>query len=171
MRFIIYLLLLCVLNFECVSQSSLTKVYTSQVGLREATGRNDGVSVEKYLKTVGLGKGYPWCAAFVKWCLQEAGYVQAKVINGMALSCHRPGHLVYSKGVKIRAPIPGDVGTLYYPSLKRIGHTFFFDEEINEKVYKSVEGNTNGAGSREGNGVYVKYRSYKATHSISRWTE
>ncbi len=30
----------------------------SKNGVREATGKNDGVEVEKYLASVGLGKGY-----------------------------------------------------------------------------------------------------------------
>ncbi|HRO18524.1 MAG TPA: hypothetical protein PLU07_10055, partial [Ferruginibacter sp.] len=63
----------------------------------------------------------------------------------------------------------GDVFTLYYAHLKRIGHTGFHHKKINSSVYESVEGNTNAAGSREGDGVYKKKRSYNATHSISRW--
>ncbi|HUM50476.1 MAG TPA: hypothetical protein PK431_01630 [Chitinophagales bacterium] len=88
----------------------------------------------------------------------------------MALSADRPGHYVYFKGKRITTPIAGDVFTLYFPKLKRIGHTGFFDQEINSKVFRSVEGNTNAAGSREGDGVYIKYRSYNATYSINRWT-
>lgn len=36
----------------------------TQLHVRELTGRNDGPEVEKYLKSVGLGKGYAWCMAF-----------------------------------------------------------------------------------------------------------
>lgn len=123
--------------------------------------------VESYLKSVHLGKGYPWCAAFVKWVFDQCGV--KTTINAMALSTHRPGHFVYVKGNKITDPIPGDVFTLYYPKLGRIGHTGFWDEAVNDKIYKTVEGNTNAAGSREGDGVYRKYRSYNATFSINRW--
>lgn len=169
MRFIILILLLCY-SYNCsISQSCLVDTYTSQVGVREATGKNDGKQVEAYLKSVKLGKGYAWCAAFIRWCFDHCGIKTN--INAMALSTHRPAHLVYFKGKKIREPIASDVGTLYYPKLGRIGHTFFFDKEINSKICRTVEGNTNAAGSREGDGVYVKYRSYKAIYSISRWTE
>ena len=89
----------------------------------------------------------------------------------MALSADRPGYYVYFKGIRIKEPMPGDVFTLYYPKLKRIGHTGFFDKQINSKIYRSVEGNTNAAGSREGDGVYIKYRSYNSTYSINRWSE
>ena len=160
-------MLFCCSYSECLSQISIDKTYYSQVGVREATGKNDGKEVEMYLKSVKLGKGFPWCAAFVKWCFDQCGV--KTTINAMALSAHRKDNLVYYKGSKIETPLPGDVFTLYYPNLGRIGHTGFFDKDVNGTIYRSVEGNTNGAGSREGNGVYVKYRSYKATYSISRW--
>ncbi|HYC27613.1 MAG TPA: CHAP domain-containing protein [Chitinophagaceae bacterium] len=143
------------------------EVYTSQIGVRELTGKNDGVQVQAYLKTVGLGKGYAWCAAFVKWCFLQVGIKTPT--NGMAASFHNPKRLVYFKSRFLHDPQPGDVFTLYYPHLKRIGHTGFYDGRLNKSIYYTVEGNTNGAGSREGDGVYRKYRSFKATHSISRW--
>ena len=169
MRIIIFILILCLNHNNGVSQSCITETYTSQIGVREATGKNDGKQVEAYLKSVKLGKGYPWCAAFVHWCFVQCGI--KTTINAMALSSHRPGHIIYFKGTKIQTPQAGDVFTLYYPKLKRIGHTGFFDKQINSKIYRSVEGNTNAAGSREGDGMYINYRSYNSTYSINRWSE
>lgn len=154
---------------EVIRYPSLQEIYSTYIGVREATGRNDGPEVERFLRNVGLGKGYPWCAAFVKTCLLEAGYESAGKMNGMALSTVNKSNMVYSAGKKLKEPQPGDVATLWYNNLGRIGHTLFFDNEVNSNVYESVEGNTNGAGSREGDGVYRKKRSYKATYNISRW--
>src|SRR5690625_7730160 len=53
-------------------------VYAAQVGIREATGNNDGLEVEAYLATTNLGPGYPWCAAFVSWVFAEEGYDQPR---------------------------------------------------------------------------------------------
>lgn len=144
--------------------------YDSQIGTYEQTGKNDGPKVEMYLKTVNLPKGYAWCAAFVKWNLLQAGVISATRINAMALSCHNAKNIVFEKRTFYQSPKVGDVFTLYYAKLKRIGHTGFFDKQINESIFQSVEGNTNAAGSREGDGVYRKYRSFKATYSISRWS-
>lgn len=151
---------------------SITEVYMSQIGVSEATGHNDGEHVEKYLKAVGLKKGYAWCAAYVRWC-----YDKAKIkttINGAAASAHNKDNLVYYKNKMLKEPEPGDAFTLWYTSLNRIGHTGFFHSKINSSVYETFEGNTGqgGAidvGTREGDGVYHKYRSFKATYSISRW--
>lgn len=148
-------------------EALLVRAYTSQIGVREATGKNDGKAVEMYLKTVGLGKGYAWCAAYVKWCLNQAGI--SNTLNGMALTAHNKSKIVYYKNKWYTTPKPGNVFTLYYASLKRIGHTGFFHRQINSSVYETVEGNTNEAGSREGDGVYKKKRSFNATYSITSW--
>jgi len=56
-----------VLNKE-VAEAKLRKrlcdTLQKQLYVREATGNNDGVEVERYLKSVGLIKGYSWCAAY-----------------------------------------------------------------------------------------------------------
>jgi hypothetical protein len=173
MRLLKFLMLLLItvsaisVGYTC--PPTIKQSYDSQIGVREKSGNNDGKEVEMYLATVGLGKGYAWCAAFVKWNLLNAGYTQAKVINGMALSCHNSKSIVYFKNKFYQNLQAGDVFTLYYVKLKRIGHTGFFDKRINSSIYRSVEGNTNEEGSREGDGVYVKYRSFNSTYSITRW--
>jgi hypothetical protein len=36
-------------------------------------GENRGPEVERFLSAVGLGPGYPWCAAFDSYCMKAAG--------------------------------------------------------------------------------------------------
>lgn len=163
---------------NCFSQvyspqrTCLIKVFKSQIGVKEATGNNDGPAVEMYLKTVGLGKGYPWCAAFIKWSLLEVKAPGAQTINGMALSTDRPDRYVYFKGKYFgKTLLPGDVGTLYYSSLKRIGHVFFYNGSAGAGSIYTVEGNTNSQNSRDGDGVYLRIRSLSSVHSINRWVQ
>ncbi len=148
---------------------SLQSIYTKFIGVREKTGNNDGPEVEMFLRSVGLGKGYAWCAAFVKYCMLEAGVKAAEKMNGMALSTENKKNFIYHNGELVKKPQAGDVFTLYYARLGRIGHTGFFDREINSSVFETVEGNTNNQNSREGDGVYRRKRSYNSTFSISRW--
>lgn len=155
---------------EPPKKKTLEEIYLSQVGVREKTGKNDGVEVEKYLKSVGLGKGYAWCSAFTHWCLNEAGYDVSKM-TAWSPSAYNKNNIITSKGTFYKEPKPGDVFVLYYPNLKRIGHTGFFHRQQNSTVFETVEGNTNQAGSREGDGVYRKFRSFKATYAITRWTD
>lgn len=146
---------------------TLQEIYTSQIGVREATGRNDGPEVEMYLRSVGLGKGYSWCSAFVKWSLDEAEVPNK--INAWSPTAENRNNLIYSKKQFYSDPTIGDVFTIWYSKLNRIGHTGFIDGKQNESIFITVEGNTNSAGSREGDGVYKKYRSKNVIHSISRW--
>jgi hypothetical protein len=153
---------------EGISQTCVEQVYLSQVGVREATGCNDGPAVECYLRNAGLGKGYAWCAAFVKWCFGQCGI--RPPITAWAPSAHNAQNIVMMAGRYRKEPVAGDVFTIWNVKMKRIGHTGFFHRRVNEAFYETVEGNTNGGGSREGDGVYKRKRSVNSTYSITRWT-
>ena len=55
------------------ARSLIVQVASGELGVREASGQNDGERVEQYLAYTGLGKGYAWCAAFVSWCAPVKG--------------------------------------------------------------------------------------------------
>jgi CHAP domain len=147
---------------DCVKHT-----YYSQIGVRELTGKNDGKSVEMYLQSVKLGKGYPWCAAFVNWTLLQCG-LKPKM-SAWSPAWFDKNRVVYKRGHSDnKVPDRGDVFGLYFPNLKRIGHVGFIDSWSDKEVI-TVEGNTNGAGSREGNGVYRKRRMVSQIYIVSDW--
>jgi len=152
---------------ELIQKVSAT--YTSQIGVRELTGHNDGVMVEKYLATTGFAKGYAWCASFVSWSFNESGVTAIK--SAWAPSWFPPDKTIFIRG-KLNKSKPGkaDVFGLLYTTFTppRIGHVGFIDGEDGE-YYITVEGNTNSAGSREGDGVYRKRRLKANIYKISRW--
>lgn len=65
-------------------------------------------------------------------------------------------------------PLPGDVFGLYYPEKKLIGHIGFI-HRYREDITITVEGNTNNAGSSEGDGVYMKRRPTRQLYIIARY--
>jgi len=150
-------------------KANLTTLYTSYIGVRERTGNNDGPEVEEFLSHEGLGKGYAWCAAFVSFCLDSAGF--KNTITAWSPTAHNRKALIYTNGKFVGTPEPGHVFTIYYPKKKRIGHTGFFDGWASKNITQTVEGNTNGKKSREGDGVYVILRPINTIHSISSWYE
>jgi hypothetical protein len=167
---IYFVALFCLLHVACVPQARLKDVYTSQIGVREQPkGSNWGPEVGRYLKSVNLNVPAPWCAAFVHWCLDKAGIPNS--VTAWSPTAHNKNNIVYYQGKFKKEPAPGDVFTLWFPKLKRIAHTGFVDKKINSTIYLSVEGNTNEAGSREGDGVMRRYRSFRATWSITRYTQ
>lgn len=167
-RFIVPLLLLyCSIGYPLQS-SCIKQTYDAEIGVREATGNNDGERVELYLRSTSQSKGAAWCAAFVHWVLEQCQV--PNTINAWSPTAHNKKNLVWYRRKMRKPPIPGDVFCLYYQHLKRIGHTGFYDLPVNEKVYQTVEGNTDGSGTNEGDGVYRRKRSFNATYSISRWS-
>lgn len=151
--------------------SAVRQVYTSQIGVRELSDRNDGREVEMYLRSVGLSKGNPWCAAFVHYCLSKGGVPNS--ITGYSPTSFNKKNVVMFNHVFTLKPHYADVLSFYYPAKNRIAHTGFFDKDLGNGIYESVEGNTGDNGAignivREGDGVYRKKRSYNSTYAISR---
>jgi hypothetical protein len=146
-------------------RKAIREWYFSQIGVKEATNKNDGPIVEMYLKSTGLGPGHPWCAAFIHYGLNYVGV--RNTINAYSPTAFDKKRAVWFNNKMLSEPRPGDVGTLYYQSKKRIAHAFFYDKRINTNIFESVEGNTNDAGSRDGDGVYKKKRSFHSTYAIT----
>lgn len=165
---IIYLQITVFCAAPLTKREEVKKIYDSQIGVREKTGTNDGIEVEKYLKHVGLGKGYAWCAAFVSW-----GYSEANVVNPK--SAWSPAMLPASKVIyqsnhkdKKATPGVGDTFGIWFNNLKRVAHVGFVDEWPTSGSYAfTVEGNTNDAGSREGDGVYRKRRLKSQIYQVA----
>jgi hypothetical protein len=158
------------INYNC--QECIIKCYTDQLGVREATGRNDGPEVEAYLASVGFKAGAPWCAAFVHWVLLQC---QASRVRSAWSPSWFPNSRVImdrSKGKLEESPVAGDVFGIWFASKKRIAHVGFVSEWQADKDYcVTVEGNTNEAGSREGDGVYKKRRLKRQIYKVSRWLD
>jgi uncharacterized protein (TIGR02594 family) len=80
----------------------VVQVACSQVGVRESPlGSNRGVEVDAYLRPSGLS-AVPWCAAFVSWCLREAGLDVPKYHVSAA-------SLLRSLRPAVSPALPGDV--------------------------------------------------------------
>lgn len=129
----------------------------SQIGVQEIPkNSNAGPAVEKYLKSVGLGKGYSWCMAFVYWSVKEASK-QLAVTNPL----EKTGGVLkmWNECQELRVsgnPQPGDIMILDYG--KGLGHTGMV-EKVEGNVIHTIEGNTNDEGSREGYEVCRRTRS------------
>lgn len=161
-------LALCLLLCVCHAggqpvREKLVATAASQLHVREQ-GTNDGKEVRKYLRSTGLGKGYPWCAAFVTWCHKENNIPNpgsARVVDWF------DSNVIWKRDWRKNQPEskPGYVGALYYENLGRLGHIFIVEYEDANNYY-TIEGNTNRAGSREGDGVYRKIRSKKSVAAL-----
>ena len=132
----------------------------TQNGVEEVPrGSNAGKQVEAYLKSVGLGKGYPWCMAFVYWCVDKAatelGQINPLVKTGGVMRQWNECTLRKLPKTAIAAIRPGDIFIMDFGG--GVGHTGFVVEVKGNIVY-TIEGNTNDDGSREGYEVAKRQR-------------
>lgn len=139
---------------------------TLDVGVREATGHNDGPVVERYLASVGMHKGLSWCAAFVSYHLSGCGVRNPH--TGWSPAFSGVSARIWSPRKATRMPMPGDVFALWYSSLGRVGHVGFVTG-CDGRYITTVEGNTSAPGSREGDGVYARRRQLSKVYAVTNY--
>ncbi|MEX0662127.1 MAG: CHAP domain-containing protein [Balneolaceae bacterium] len=127
-------------------------------------GDNTGTTVNQFLSSVGLNPGYPWCAAFVSFCLDQPtdpAVIAPEMRSALA------SDFISRKSIKashvitgIRKPKPG------YLAIYRRGNGIFghiaMVEHWDQKCGQIIAGNTSppdGSGSEyDGGGVWSKER-------------
>lgn len=123
------------------------------VKIREQ-GWNRGPWVERVLRSVGLGVGNPWCAAFVSLCAELAEFpIGPKVGRGAVRNWVKWAQANNLLGFK---PTRGDLG--YFLNANGKGHIGIILNVADERHVESGEGNTDDGGSREGDGAYRRKR-------------
>lgn len=129
----------------------------NQIGVREATGKNDGASVESYLNAVGLGKGYSWCMAFVYWCTKQAA-LKLNFVNPLKATGGVLDEWNSGRGVHLTYPEQGAIFIMDHGG--GTGHTGIVTGVFPDRgQIHTIEGNTNDDGSREGIGVFRRTRN------------
>jgi hypothetical protein len=132
----------------------------SQLGVQERGGRNTGPEVDAYLLAVGLQPGQPWCCAFVLWC-----YLQAASELGEPMPLRRTGKVTRlwdsSACFGRQGPSVGDIYCHATDPADREspGHCGIVVAVRPDGAFTAIEGNTNKAGSREGNSVWSHPRA------------
>lgn len=124
---------------------------SSQVGVTEVGGNNRGPTVEEYLRAVGLGPGFAWCAAFTYWCFR-VGANRVVLVN----PCPRTGGglrmwQLADPVCHVDAPARGRIYVLDHG--KGQSHVGIIESVNADGTITEISGNTNEAGSREGNAV------------------
>lgn len=136
----------------------------TQIGVKESGGQNRGPKVEEYLAAAGLPPGQSWCAAFIVWC-----YAQAQRELGMgSMAIKRTGKCarLWTASAPLWRSDRPSVGAIFIhledpTDPESSGHCGIVTA-INDIAIEAIEGNTNAAGSRNGNIVreHPRPRSY-----------
>ena len=154
--------------------------------VRETGGANRGARVEMYQRAAALGPGDPWCAAFVAWCMMEAtGATKAPAwCSGSAITTWHKGSRAAGPAHR-RTPVDPNFALRVVPgwiwvrakdaesaAAARngtwcIGHCGIVIA-VDAAGFHTVEGNTNEAGSRDGDGVYRKFHRWDDAAQMGR---
>jgi hypothetical protein len=162
--------------FGCLLTSSLP-LYASQtaktdgdnvrqiaygfVGVKEE-GNNDGYWVTRFLKSVGLKPGNPWCAAFVSFCLDSAKVKTLRTRSGLARHFITKNKTIKaSKVVQTNMELPKGTVVVWRRGTTMSGHVGFTDKWKGSSGI-TIEGNTTSgkSGSQwNGGGVWSRKRT------------
>jgi len=160
---------------DCVLEAAYESIGVTEVG-----GSNRGKDVESYLATVKFGPGAAWCGAWyanrLSQCISITDMEQYMPISHYAYTPNYTKHedaiiwkswtrekFTYSKH---RPPRSGDAFLLWNKRLNRIAHVGMIDYWSPGTRLVTIEGNTNDEGSRDGDGVFVRYRDKRQIHAV-----
>jgi len=142
------------------------------IGLEEH-GSNLGPGVEWFQRLGRIRAGQPWCAAFVNGVAEIAcavkdvtGPLEAVPLQGYVQSYYDYGS---SEGWLVDEPDVGDLFLVWHESKERYAHIGFVQIALPGYI-KTVEGNSNDDGSREGREVAENWRQIKPGIVFLRWT-
>lgn len=159
----------------------LLRVAESQVGVREVGGNNRGPQIVQYQQATWLKPApWPWCAAFTAWCLREAlkspaarfaVWLKADGEGWRCKDASSYGWEAWAEKKKLML-LPeterAHAGDFVTYDFSHIGIVVADQPFAGQGVIETVEGNTDGAGSREGGGVYRKQRDWKLIRQLIR---
>lgn len=113
--------------------------------VREVTSNWSPV-IKTYLAAAGIFSPAPWCAAFVTWCLKAAGF-PGPFPKYPGSTWWWIFEAMKRKAFKRGNPKRGD---LFVWNHNGSGHIGFVAEVLADGSVRTLEGNTNDNGSREG---------------------
>lgn len=158
----------------------------AEAEVREIGGANRGPRVEEFQRSVGLLPGDPWCAAFVAWCMMKSrglatppAWCSGSAVTTWQKGSRRAGpagactplfedfrERVQPGWIWVRARDEAGVADVRQGNWSR-GHTGIV-VSVDSVGFHTVEGNTNEAGSREGDGVYLRTHKWTDSHDLAR---
>ena len=152
---------------------AIARMAEGEIGVREEPkDSNRGAQVERYQAATWLeGTGWPWCAAFVCWCVRAAiGKAQVSFKRPRTAGAWDFERWAKKEGVSfLPEPKAADIqrGDIVIFTFSHIG--IATGSPVGNTV-PTVEGNTDESGSREGGGVYSKQRHISKIRSRIRLT-
>lgn len=153
------------------------EIAKGNIGTTEKGGNNRGAEIIEFQKATWLPPGaWSWCCAFVAWCLREVltrpeglvyfGFTPLAANKWRCKGANTADWLTWAKNhnltllTKADLAKQGDIVIFDFQADGKDDHIGIVAEDQLDLLHNivTVEGNTNGAGSKDGDGVYLKNR-------------
>ena len=136
-----------------MSAESMLNVARSQLGISEDPPYSNRNKYTDWYGMVGA-----WCDIFISWCADQSG--NKDVIGRFAYTpSHEAWFRAQGREVNIREAEPGDI--LFFNFIGRTSHVGIVEANRGDGLI-TIEGNTNGSGSRDGGSVIRHFRSWSS---------
>jgi len=143
------------------NRKNIVDIAIAEIGVREATGHNDGWRVEEYLAYTGLGKGHAWCAAFASWCYGKAGFAAPR--NAWSPALFPMARRYTAQQIGQGSFRLADLFAIYNQKLRRIDHVGIVRKKEGSWIL-TVEGNS-------ADQVLSKRRPVATIYAFSNWQD
>jgi hypothetical protein len=145
-------------------------------GFQDEPGRNNhGANIKKWLGSVGLPEGNPYCAAFVSYCLTVSGAVNPRERSALSSRFIQPNSISAKHVQQGRAEAPSGTIIVWRRGNTQFGHLGFVLLDWRGSTGITIEGNTTTGSGNEfnGSGVWIRKRTiFPANHfRITHFTE
>lgn len=154
----------------------LVELAHKEVGVEEIGNTNRGPRVDEYKASTWLpaDQAWPWCAAFIDWIVMKA-------MEGGTYTFQRPRtagawdlenwSLKQDNSTQTKRNPGNDIkaGDIVIFKFSHVGFAVG-DADRETATVKTIEGNTDAAGSREGGGVFLKRRKLSQIKTRIRFT-
>ena len=137
----------------------IIEVAKQELGYKESPANSN---LTKFGKWFGFD-GVAWCAMFVSWCYDKAGYPLGNIGFSKGFAGCQTGYVHWLKTKEITTtPKPGDIVLFDWNGDLRFDHTGIFIRDLGDKIhFESIEGNTSATNQSNGGEVQIRKRAYK----------
>lgn len=144
----------------CPVRDSLLKVAEAEIGVAE-TSENFSPRIYEYQLACGWNTPVPWCACYITWVYRQLG-LPTPLYHAVAKAWTDVNCIEHTRQI-----MPGDIGSIYYSALGRVGHAFIIEAIDADDCY-TLEGNTRNWTDKHDR-VMRKVRPIATVYRFSNW--
>lgn len=142
-----------------MNRSDIVTIASQEIGKTENPANSNQTVYGKWFGFDGVA----WCAIFVSWCYDKAGFPLGNIGYKKGFAGCQYGFEVFKKKgwiIPKEQAQPGDIVLFDWNGDKRFDHTGLFVKKIDADTFETIEGNTAIGNDSNGGTVMRRHRKY-----------